>query len=201
MLRPRFLWKLYAGYVVLILLTTAVVGIFVAQRIVQESLQETHNTLRAKAVLLRDIATPALTSGTDSQFQERLRLLGTAIGTRLTVVHADGTVLADSEEQAARMDNHAARPEIVAARATGMGMATRTSYTLGVATTYLALPVFKQGKLLGYVRTSLPLSTIKAHQAHLHTIWAPAWLLLRASGDVPPHVDDGNGCSAGRRKL
>lgn len=170
MLRPRFLWKLYAGYVVLILLTTAVVGIFVAQRIVQESLQETHNTLRAKAVLLRDIATPTLTSGTDSQFQERLRLLGTTIGTRLTVVHADGTVLADSAEQAARMDNHAARPEIVAARATGMGLATRTSYTLGVAMTYLALPVFKQGKLLGYVRTSLPVSTIEAHQAHLHTI-------------------------------
>jgi two-component system phosphate regulon sensor histidine kinase PhoR len=170
MLRPRFLWKLYAGYVVLILLTTAVAGTFVAQRIAQESLQATHNTLQAKAVLLRDIATPLLTSGIDDQLRERLRLLGTAIGTRLTVVHADGTVLADSEEEAARMDNHAARPEIVAARATGVGTATRTSYILGEAMTYLALPVFKQGELLGYVRTALPVHAIKAHQAHLHAI-------------------------------
>jgi two-component system, OmpR family, phosphate regulon sensor histidine kinase PhoR len=170
MLRPRFLWKLYAGYVVLILLTTAVAGIFVVQRIVQESLQETHNTLQAKAVLLRDIAAPVLASGIDNQLQERLRLLGTAIGTRLTVVRADGTVLADSAGEAARMDNHAARPEIVAARATGVGTATRTSYTLGEAMTYLALPVFRQEELLGYVRTSLPVSAIEAHQAHLHTI-------------------------------
>jgi two-component system phosphate regulon sensor histidine kinase PhoR len=170
MLRPRFLWKLYAGYVVLILLTTAVVGIFVARRIVQESRQETHNTLQAQAVLLRDIATPVLASGIANQLQERLRLLGTAIGTRLTVMHADGTVLADSAEESARIDNHAARPEIIAARATGTGTATRTSYTLGEAMTYLALPIFQQGKLLGYVRTSLPIRAIEAHQAHLHTI-------------------------------
>jgi two-component system phosphate regulon sensor histidine kinase PhoR len=169
MWRPRFLWKLYAGYVALILLTITVFGVFVARRMAQESLQETHHTLRAKAVLLRDIAIPALTAAADDQLQERLRLLGTAIGTRLTIVGADGTVIADSAGEAAKLDNHADRPEIVAARTTGIGTATRTSYTLGKAMTYLALPVFKQKTLLGYVRTALPASAIEAQLANLHT--------------------------------
>jgi two-component system phosphate regulon sensor histidine kinase PhoR len=170
MLRPRFLWKLYASYVILLLLTTTVVCVFVAQRIVQEALQGTQSTLQAHAFLLRDIATPALTSPADGQLQERLRLLGAAIGTRLTVIRADGTVIADSEEEPAKMDNHADRPEITAARAVGRGAATRISYTLGKSTTYLALPVAKQGEVLGYVRTSLAWGLIQARLARLRTI-------------------------------
>lgn len=170
MFRPRFLWKLYAGYVALTVFTTAVVCVFVAGRIGRESLQETHHTLQVKAILLRDLASPALEAAIDAQLQARLGLLGTTISTRLTVIRANGTVVADSEAEASKMDNLGNRPEIIAARAGEVGTATRVSHTLGKTMMYLALPVYKQGELRGYVRTSLPLSVINAHLAHLRAI-------------------------------
>jgi two-component system phosphate regulon sensor histidine kinase PhoR len=57
-------------------------------------------------------------------------------GLRVTLVGADGDVLADS---AASSENHADRPEIIAALATGEGTAERMSDTLGEVTLYHAL--------------------------------------------------------------
>ncbi|NNE43286.1 MAG: HAMP domain-containing protein, partial [Gemmatimonadetes bacterium] len=59
-------------------------------------------------------------------------------GVRYTLIAADGTVLVDSEQNPEVMDNHAERPEVVAARAGGRGLATRFSETLGRRFMYLA---------------------------------------------------------------
>ncbi len=58
---------------------------------------------------------------------------------RVTLVARDGTVLADSHEDAATMENHADRPEIVAAFATGHGRSQRFSETRGEELTYVAV--------------------------------------------------------------
>ena len=127
----RFFWKLYAGYMALIVLTTTLVGIMVARRLVEESLQETQNMLQAHAILLRDIAAPMLGSPIDAGLQRRLHLLGTAISTRFTVIRADGTVAADSDEEPSHMDNHSNRAEIVAARVQGQPVVlTRTEFRI-----------------------------------------------------------------------
>jgi two-component system phosphate regulon sensor histidine kinase PhoR len=168
--RSRFFWKLYAGYVAVIVLTTAIVGILVAQRIVRDSLQETQNVLQAEALLLRDIATSALQASGEAGVQQRLRLLGTAIGARLTVLRADGTVLADSDEEPARMDNHADRPEIALARTQGFGTSTRFSHTVHQRMMNVALSVQAHGQLVGYVRTSLPLTIIDKRLAYVRAI-------------------------------
>jgi two-component system phosphate regulon sensor histidine kinase PhoR len=170
MLRSRFLWKLYAGYVAVILLTTAIVGIVVARWIVQDSMQETQRALQTRAILLRDVAPSMFKAAADARLQKRLRLLGVATGTRFTVIRLDGTVVADSEEEPARMDNHADRPEIVAARSDGVGTTTRFSHTLGTRMMYVALPVRQHEQLLGYVRTALPLTAIDQRLAYLRAI-------------------------------
>ena len=170
MLRSRFFWKLYAGYVVLVVVTTAIVGIIVARRIVQESLQETRNVLQAQALLLRDIAAPSLESVAEVGLQPRLRLLGTAIGARFTVIRADGTVVADSDEEPSRMDNHADRPEVAMARTRGFGTSTRFSHTVNQRMMNFALAVQAHGQLVGYVRTALPLTIIDKRLAYLRAI-------------------------------
>ena len=58
---------------------------------------------------------------------------------RLTIIAADGTVLADSMIDPATMANHAARPEVIEARADGVGMAQRRSSTLGSDFLYVAV--------------------------------------------------------------
>jgi len=72
-----------------------------------------------------------------------IEALGTASGARLTVVAPDGTVLADSEADAARMENHSGRPELQEALQGRIGFSTRHSATMGVDFLYVALPVFQ----------------------------------------------------------
>ena len=57
----------------------------------------------------------------------------------MTLIARDGTVLADSHEDAAAMDNHADRPEIAAAFASGYGRSQRFSATRREELTYAAV--------------------------------------------------------------
>lgn len=57
---------------------------------------------------------------------------------RITWVAADGTVLYDNWEDAAKMENHIGREEIRAALDSGAGQASRYSSTLGQKTLYYA---------------------------------------------------------------
>lgn len=60
-------------------------------------------------------------------------------GSRFTLIAEDGTVLADSDEDAARMENHRNRPEVEAAFARGVGVEIRSSPTLGTDWVYAAV--------------------------------------------------------------
>ncbi|WP_243424408.1 sensor histidine kinase [Gemmiger formicilis] len=66
---------------------------------------------------------------------------------RLTLVDTDGTVLYDTVEPADRMENHASRPEIAAARQSGEGSSVRQSTTLGREVHYYAL-LLQSGQVL-----------------------------------------------------
>ena len=169
MLHSNFLWKLYAGYSALILFFAVIVVGLVTPRLEQDSRQEIERSLAAHAVLLRALAGPQFEAA-GSAFQDRVRTLGEQIGTRLTVIRKDGVVLADSEEDPARMDDHRDRPEVLAARSHGYGQAVHFSDTLGTKMMYLALPVQSEGRLVGFVRTSLPLSVIAERFNHLRAM-------------------------------
>lgn len=172
MMRSRFLWKLYAGYSALILLSTVVVGGLIAQRIERDSFEEIQQSLRAQAVLLKDLAAQFFETSPDLTFQERIHALGTEIDTRLTVIRTDGVVIADSKKNPVGMDNHANRPEILAVGLHGVGVVTRFSSNMGIEMMYFALPVQDGNRLLGYVRASLPLSVIDNRLNHLQAVVA-----------------------------
>jgi two-component system phosphate regulon sensor histidine kinase PhoR len=167
MLRSRFLWKLFAGYVFLILLATGLVGTLLALRVESQTLADIDRRLKAEAMLLRDIAATGLATPGESRLQPRLEAVGAEIGTRLTIIRADGRVVADSDEDPGRMDDHGERPEVLAARRDGIGTASRYSRTLDRRMRYLALPVEAGGELLGYARASLPLTVIADRLAEL----------------------------------
>jgi two-component system phosphate regulon sensor histidine kinase PhoR len=166
----RFFWKLYLGYVVLILVTTASVVFFVGRHIETEVLEESERTVRSHALMFRELAPPALLDQTDpetSSFQEELRRLGVLTGVRYTYIRDDGLVLADSHQDPAVMDDHSTRPEVLEARRSGMGMATRFSASVERRMMYLAIPVRSDGGGKGFVRTALALSAIDRRLATL----------------------------------
>src|SRR4029077_13461349 len=55
------------------------------------------------------------------------RTLADQLGVRITVIAQDGTVIGDSDEPATQLENHALRPEVIAALSSGAGSAVRYS--------------------------------------------------------------------------
>ena len=90
---------------------------------------------------------------------------------RLTIIDTDGTVLVDTDADADSLENHASRPEVASALATGWGEDTRASDTVGVPMLYVAKR-FTDG-MIG--RASMPLSSIDS------LVWRGAAGLLAAS--------------------
>ena len=178
MWRSRILWRFYAGFAVLMVATMGLVGILISRSIVHESLDEIDRQLDREARLLHDIAgdaladswEPSLESSALSALQVIIAALGPTLDTRLTVMASDGTVLADSDSDPARMDNHANRPEILEAGIDGRGLASRFSRTVQKQMRYLALPLVVGGEHRGYVRTALALSLVEKRLAGLR--WA-----------------------------
>ena len=98
-------------------------------------------------------------SAADSEINSEAIRIGQLVGARVTFIADDGRVLADSAESldgVAGMENHAARPEVIAARTGGVGMARRASAALGIDMLYVAVPVHHPP--IAFVRLALGLT-------------------------------------------
>ncbi len=88
--------------------------------------------------------------------------VGKDIGTRITIVRKDGTVLADSNHNPEQMDNHADRPEIKEVlNGAEKGVSSRWSNTLAEDMYYVAYPLVKNGDIIGVVRLARSAADIK----------------------------------------
>ena len=85
-----------------------------------------------------------------------------AAGARATIIDASGKVLADSEADPTKLENHAQRPEFAAALRGNVGTDVRMSRSLSVPFLYVAAPVSG-----GAVRLSYPLVEMQARVAHV----------------------------------
>jgi two-component system phosphate regulon sensor histidine kinase PhoR len=99
--------------------------------------------------------------GKPGELQSTVQDLGKQTGARITLIATDGTVLADSEEDPASMENHAGRPEIQKALSGEIGSSVRYSTTVEERMNYVAVPVIEDGNVKGVVRVSLSLQSIE----------------------------------------
>jgi len=81
---------------------------------------------------------------------------------RVTVIAADGQVLADSQSDPSTMENHAGRPEIRDAFAKGDGQSIRYSVTIKRNLLYYAVRLSSAGAPPVVLRFALPISTPSA---------------------------------------
>ena len=121
-------------------------------------------TLVAEARLAADLLARGTPFANVSEPDEEADRLGQLIGARVTFIAPDGRVLGDSSETldgVAAMENHGQRPEVVAARETGLGRSRRYSSTVKIDMLYIAVPV--KHPAIGFVRVALPLTDVR-HQ-------------------------------------
>ena len=143
MRRPRLFWRIYATYLVVVLLCTASVGYYAVRSARSFYFAHTERELLARAQLVRADIDARYGTTTGQRLQDFVTSLGRASSTRITVVAAGqpgvtvGTVVADSDvADVSTMANHINGPdyraEIHAALSGRAGLAIRSSPTLGV---------------------------------------------------------------------
>jgi two-component system phosphate regulon sensor histidine kinase PhoR len=172
--RPRLFWRIYATYLVVVVLCIAAVGFYAVRSVRDFHLDHTERELQARAALVREQVIPAVAADTPQQLELLVQRLGQASGTRITVIAADrpgaarGQVLADSDAKPTEMENHASRPEFLTALLGRPGRAIRYSETLRQDMMYVAVPVTEEGRLTTIIRTAVPITRINGELASLY---------------------------------
>jgi two-component system phosphate regulon sensor histidine kinase PhoR len=130
--------------------------------------------IKSRAHLVQQQITDDLTDGDHEAIDDFCKANGPLSATRITIILPDGTVIGDSDDQPANMENHADRPEFRDAVATGLGRSQRPSDTLGKNMMYLAIPIHHQNEIVAIVRASVPVSAIddQLREIYRKIIWA-----------------------------
>lgn len=122
--------KIFRSFLLTTLLTLAVSMFFVFGILYQYFEEQLMNDLKSKAVFI--------SHAVESEGADYLERIGD-VGERVTLIAPDGTVIADTEANAAKMENHLERSEVKQAAENGSGTSVRYSETLTEKIIYYAV--------------------------------------------------------------
>lgn len=156
-------WRITIWFVLLVLVSMALLGAYLTNSVRNNQLGSLRSQLENEAKITVAASLPGFV-GQDKKgnLDVLAKKLGDQIGTRVTLIALDGTVVGDSDEDPSVMENHATRPEVRDALASGFGESTRYSTTLGQKMMYVAVPIIDKGEVLGTARVALPLTQVES---------------------------------------
>ncbi|HEX9149220.1 MAG TPA: PAS domain-containing protein, partial [Thermoanaerobaculia bacterium] len=164
----------------------SVVAVRLTDRAVEDRARD---RLRREIDLLADEVEARLPQ--PDRVDEFVRRAAERLGVRVTVIATDGRVLDESgvsPSDVPAMENHAARPEVVQARAEGYGTSVRRSATLEADLLYLARPIGADRTGGPILRLAIPLAELRRIEAKYEWILGGAVLvacaLLVVAGSV-----------------
>ncbi len=180
MRKSGIIWKQFFYSSVITIITLFVLAIFTTQKLKKENISQVEKTLKAQATLLEEMLYPLLIKGNYDEIDKIVNRIGREIGTRITVIKADGEVISDSEQDAKKMENHKTRPEVVEALKGNIGESVRFSATIKKNMLYIALPVTQDTTIIGIIRTSLPLKDIESLISSINReiFYLAMWLII-----------------------
>ena len=173
--RTRIFLATFSIAAAVLLLASTVTAIVLAS----ETRARIERGLISEARLAAELLSHRANVSANAELQEEARALAKDIEARVTLIAADGRVVGDSSQDAAglaQLDNHGSRPEVVAARQHGIGVAPRFSATLRIDMLYVAAAV--RHPSIATVRLALPLTEV---DKQLRTIWTAALYALALS--------------------
>ena len=148
--------RITVAYIIGLVAVLAVLAVPLDRRLESSLLEDLTSSLTMTARAVSRALPPD-----DSALQTAVVPLGRDVGVRITVIRPDGVVLADSQHDPATMVNHAGRTEVRSALEGRVGVASRTSETVGRPFRYEALPV-REGRI---VRVALSQSVVGSRLA------------------------------------
>jgi two-component system, OmpR family, phosphate regulon sensor histidine kinase PhoR len=162
--------KLLASAFLLIAVTLVVLDFYLTRYTSRREVQTVEQRLEAEARILQtevaEVPLPRLENWAHQASQRA--------GARVTIINPQGGVLADSHHDPETMENHANRPEILAAYRSGVGSSIRHSATLNRDLCYLALRLDYRGEAGNVLRLALPLEDVDSSIAAVRRriLWA-----------------------------
>jgi two-component system phosphate regulon sensor histidine kinase PhoR len=164
-MRTSFRTKIFIGSVVAAAVSLLALAAVLSFQVRAQQRSALESRLTDEARLIADLLSQLPTIDTSALDVEADRL-GQLVSSRITFVAEDGRVVGDSTQPADTLDsleNHASRPEIVAARERGTGTSQRYSTTVDTDMLYVA--VRASHPQVKYVRLALPLTDVDAQLA------------------------------------
>lgn len=184
----RMFWSVFAGQAGLLLVFVSALSYGLAKWNQESVRNEARARLSGIAAVVRgelraewDLDHVAVLRARTAAFADESRV-------RITLVASDGTVIADSVEDPASMQNHSNRPDLIAAREQGRGQSVRRSPTFGRQMQYYSLAVDRGGENIGFVRVSVDEPAVgAAGWSNQRVVWGLALMTLIVMG-VASHL-------------
>lgn len=161
-MRDSFVYRIAVPYLILVIVILAALGSFLSDFMENTYIDQlTANQLASTRLYANQLA-PILAHGDPYPGLSDLNSETSALlGSRLTVIRPDGTVIADSERNPAILENHLDRPEIQGALSDQETSRIRYSDTLRSRELYTATPIHLDGKVIGVARLAVSLASIE----------------------------------------
>lgn len=159
-MKRSFFSKIFIGYLLIIFALSSLILVLSLNTIRDFYRDTLTDHLKTLAYTLNPEVVHLLDTDRANQLDGFIKTLGSKIHTRVTIIATDGTVLADSEQNIQSMENHNQRPEVFEALQGRTGKSIRFSNTVKRDMLYVAVPMEKDGKITGVIRTSLFLGDI-----------------------------------------
>ena len=144
MAKRRLLWQLYLPYLIITILALVLLSWYASYSFRWFYYDEIAQNLESRTRLAGRQILPAVSQKSFDEVDQLCKLLGQTAGIRLTMILPDGRVVGDSDQQPAKMENHADRPEFRQAVSGQTGRSVRFSDTLGKNMMYIAVPLKEQ---------------------------------------------------------
>jgi len=161
MKRRKLVWHLFPSYLLLVVATLAAVSWYAIIALTDFHYEQTTSHLEALGRVLVERLGSDITSRESGDVNRISADLAERAGVRVTVILPDGVVIADSHKDPLLMENHADRPEIIAAYGGGVGSSRRFSRTLQHRRVYAAVPVMRDGAVVAVVLTSVSTQAVE----------------------------------------
>lgn len=182
MWRSRIFWRLFLAYACLNTLAIISFAWVIAAEQQKHVLTRVQSRLNDTSVILASRVENMLNDKDQQELQKLIVRLGEESQIRMTIVRADGKVLADSKKKTVdevdKMDNHKERPELVEALKTGTGHRERLSPTLLERMNYFARVIKMDGEKIGMVRTAI------SNKAVLGEMGRVKWLIWEFAASI-----------------
>ena len=165
--------KIFGGCLLIIVLLSVIIPLLSFNSIKTHYVNTFADNLKNLAIALKPDVTSLLEGQRFQELDARVKTLKNLIHSRITVIDREGKVLADSEKDPKTMENHKIRPEVLDALSGDVGKSLRFSVTVEEDMLYIALPIEKDGRVLGVIRISTLLRQINSllNEMKMHILW------------------------------